>query len=356
MNGRLIKKEFCFLLRNPVVYIGAIFMVMIVFLYVRPYWNFYGNVRAEGEEVTYSVEGDLPDGFIPVEEEEVFQKAFAELQEYLVSECGITEQKAEEEVSKAQEWEIGEIVDYFKTKYKINGIRNLFQIYMFKTVNAEEMDAYLQENFGEGEKTTYTENLAYKYADYLGITSVLFTVLVFVLVLYRDMKKDIYALIHVKPMRAVTYLAGKMIAGVGTVLLFVIPLTFVMDLLTMKAGENYGLSVNFLDIWVKVLVFNVPSIIATGALVLLISLIFRSSIPAIPAVLLYYLYSNLGSADSVIGYHYKVRPLSLFVRFPDSFSMLEYPQGATFNQIFILCLATAAFAGSLWLWERRRDA
>ena len=41
--------------------------------------------------------------------------------------------------------------------------------------------------------------------------------LVFVLLLYRDMKKDIYALIHVKPLSAMEFLIGKLVAGISVV-------------------------------------------------------------------------------------------------------------------------------------------
>ena len=79
------------------------------------------------------------------------------------------------------------------------------------------MDAYLQEAFGENGNKTYTKEVSYKYVDYLGISSILFAMLVFVLLLYRDMKKDIYALIHVKPLSAMEFLIGKLVAGISVV-------------------------------------------------------------------------------------------------------------------------------------------
>ena len=39
MNGKLIKKEIGFLLRNPLVYLGVLLMTVIVFWRVSPYWS-----------------------------------------------------------------------------------------------------------------------------------------------------------------------------------------------------------------------------------------------------------------------------------------------------------------------------
>lgn len=50
-----------------------------------------------------------------------------------------------------------------------------------------------------------------------GIGSILFTVVIFALILARDLKKDIYALIHAKSLCGRNYIIGKMIAGVGFV-------------------------------------------------------------------------------------------------------------------------------------------
>ena len=50
MNGKLIKKEIGILLRNPLVYLGMLLMVMIVFWRVSPYWNFYDNLQKHGTE------------------------------------------------------------------------------------------------------------------------------------------------------------------------------------------------------------------------------------------------------------------------------------------------------------------
>lgn len=359
MNGKLIKKEIGILLRNPLVYLGMLLMVMIVFWRVSPYWNFYDNLQKHGTEAAYSEDGDVIDGYIPTSQDELYQTALEKLQEYLVTDCSWTDEEAKLEIEKVKKWSVPEIASYFKEQHKIAGVRSTFAEKAYHSATKEEMDAYLQEAFGENGNKTYTKEVSYKYVDYLGISSILFAMLVFVLLLYRDMKKDIYALIHVKPLSAMEFLIGKLVAGISVVFGETVPLTLIMDFLTMKAGAEYGLSVNFYDFWMTILMFHIPSILATGSLMILISLVFCNSVPTIPAMLLYYLYCNMGSYDSTLvawyGYRYQAKPLSLFTRFPSVFGTNEFPKGGIFNLCFLIFLTVFALVGSIKLWERRRS-
>ena len=72
------------------------------------------------------------------------------------------------------------------------------------------------------------------------------------------------------------------------------------------------------------------------------------------ALLLSFLYSNMGTYDSSSGYIYKVKPFALFVRFPMLFSELTMPRGALWNVCFACVLSAVLLAASVVLWERRR--
>lgn len=355
MRGRLFRKELGLLLGSPVLYLGALLMAGIVFFTISPYWNLYQNARQPGESVPYySTDGDVTEGYLPNTKKDIYEKALAELEAYLVEERGMTREEAAQAVGKTKTWEKEKIIDYFKTEYGVRGMRASFDSYSYRRADRKELERVLKLHLGEKGTDTYTNQFAYKYSDFLGISSILFTILVFVLALIRDMKKDIYGLIHTKPVEGSVYLGAKMSAGIGAVFLFVIPLTLAVDGITMKIGREYGFSVDFLDIWKKFFLFNVPGILLTGSLMMSISILFRSSVPAIPAMLCYYLYCNIGSVDSAVGYHYRAKPLALFVRFPGNFTMLKTPEGAAVNQLFLLLLAGAVFVFGLRMWERRR--
>ena len=107
--------------------------------------------------------------------------------------------------------------------------------------------------------------------------------------LARDLKKDMYALIHAKSLCGRNYIIGKMIAGVGFVYAVIIPLTFIINMIAMRVGKSYGFRVDFWDIWKRVIILDFPSILLTGCLMMFIALLFRSIMPAIPALLLYFL-------------------------------------------------------------------
>lgn len=353
MSWKLAKKDISLLVRNPVAYLGIILMIGIVFYTVSPFWDLYGNIRDENSSVVYDSDGDIEDGYIPTPTEVVYQNAMQELRQALISDCHLSEEAADREIQKNQEsgWSIDQTAQYFKDKYSLNGIRSSFAKYEYMWASKGQMDEYLGKVF---HGRTYTESFAYKYSEYLGIGAILLTVVIFALILACDLKEDIYALIHAKSLCGRNYIIGKMIAGVGFVYAVIILLTLITNMIAMRVGKSYGFRADFWDIWKKVIFLDFPSILLTGCLMMFIALLFRSIMPAIPALLLYFLYSNMGTYDSSSGYIYKVKPFALFVRFPMLFSELTMPGGALRNVCFACALSAVLLAASVVLWERRR--
>lgn len=355
MSWKLAKKDISLLIRNPVTYLGLILMVGIVIFTVSPFWNLYGNVRDAQSPVIYDSDGEIEAGYIPTPTETVYQNAMQELRQGLISDCGFSEDAADKEIQKIQEsgWNIDQIAEYFKDNYSysLNGVKSSFALYEYMWADKGEMQEYLEKAFHD---KTYTSCFAYKYSEYLGIGSILFTVVVFAVILAKDLKKDIYALIHVKPICGRSYVIGKILSGVGFVYAVIIPLTFIINMITMRAGRSYGFQVDFWDVWKNILFLDFPSILLTGCLMLFIALLFRNIVPAIPALLLYFLYTNMGTYDPSSGYLYRVRPFALFVRFPMLFSELVMPKGALWNVCFAFALSVILLIASELLWERRR--
>ena len=355
MSWKLARKDIGLLVRNPVTYLGIIIMVALVVVTVSTFYDLYGNVRDEKSSVVYDSDGTIEDGYIPTPPEILYQNAMQDLRQGLISDCNFSEEKADKEIQKIQEsgWSIDQIAEYFKDNYdySLNGVRSSFALYEYKWATKEELQEYLDEAFRD---KTYTGCFAYKYSEYLGIGAILFTVVVFALILAKDLKKDIYALIHAKPICSRDYILGKMLAGVGFVYAVIIPLTLIINMIAMRVGKSYGFPVDFWDIWKRVIVLDFPSILLTGCLMMFIALLFRSITPAIPALLLYFVSSNMGTYDSSSGYIYRVSPFAFFVRFPMLFSELTMPRGALWNVCFACALSAVLLTVSLVLWERRR--
>ena len=355
MNWRLAQKDFILLLRNPLTYVGILAMVMIVVTTVLPYLDLHANYRTEEEEVQYSPDADIMDGYIPTPTEERWEYVSEKMEEVLVAECGLNSEEAQAQMNKIKnsQWSVQEIRQYFIDQYGIVGFASTWDECSYKKATETEMQQYLQRIFKD---ETYTSYFSRKYADYIGIASILFTIVVFSILLMRDMRKNIYSFIHTKPISGFSYVAGKYVTGILLITIVVAIQTFVFDVLAVNVGKSYGFQANLLDIWKNVIAFDLPGILLTGCIMLFIAILFKNIIPAIPAMLLYFMYANIGTIDTVEGYRYQIQPGAIFVRFPQLFTETEVPQGIVGNQIFLLVLAITLFILSIQVWERRRNA
>ena len=86
----------------------------------------------------------------------------------------------------------------------------------------------------------------------------------------------------------------------------------------------------------------------------LISLVLKSPLPAVPLLLLYIVYSNMGSRSAEGVYGYYGRPLAIMVRFPGNFFDTAPPPMALLNQSFLLLAALCILLLSMQIWKRRR--
>lgn len=351
--GDFVKREIYFLIKNPITYISIFLMVVIVAVTVKPYLEPYAHVRAENEPVEYDSEGDVDAGYIPTPVEEWYEVVLEEMEKSLINDIGLSTKQAENEINmmKRNKWKRDRIVDYLREEYSLKGGNSAFELYEYKHATYIEMNQYLEEAFSN---RTFTKSFAYKYSEFLSLGSVLAAIILFVMLISRDMRKDIYSLLHTKPFTGKEYILGKLIAGVSVVYVAIVLLTFVVDIIAVKTGSELGLGSNFLDIWKIVAIYNLLSIILTGCVVIFIALLFKNILPVVPAMLIYFIYSNTGTEIAASGHIYILRPLGLFIRYPDLFATLTSPNGAVLNQC-ILCVASVLLIiSSIILWERRR--
>lgn len=354
MNWNLVKKDLTLLLRNPLSYIGIVAMVIIVSITVSPYLSLYENLRLEDEQIDYSLDGDVMDGYIPTPEEERWEYVLQKMEDVLISEYGLSVEDAENQINEINDkkWTLQEIAQYFSDEYGMIGFESLWEEATYKKADMTEMQQYLESVFKD---ETYTNYFARKYADYLGVSVIPFTIVIFSILLMHDMRKNIYGFIHTKPISGGVYVLGKYFTGIVFVVTIVIIQTIVVDVIAVRAGDNYGFDTNFIDIWKDIIFFDGPAILLTGSIMLFIAILFKNVIQAIPAMLLYFMYANIGSIDNVEGYHYQIKPGAIFVRFPQPFTETEVPMGIIENQILLLFLAAVLIIASIQIWERRRD-
>lgn len=354
MRVNLVKKELHLLLKNPITYLGVFLMLIIVSVTIRPYLSLYSGLRKEGEPIEYAPEGDIDKGFIPTPLDEAYEVFIRSLHDGLVKDFNLSEEEASKEMELIMKnnWEIDDIAKYMDKKYSAKGVKSLYEEKKFKNADFKEMQSYLKNNFSN---KTYTKSFSYKYTDFLGIGSILFAIVVYILTFIRDIKKDLYLLLHTKPLEGRQYILSKLFAATLLTYGIIIAFTSVINVLAIKQGLRYGFKIDFWDIWKSIIVYNFPNIVLTGCLIIFITLLFGSTIPTIPTLLLYFIYSNMGSINPVSGYVYNVKPFALLIRFPGEFATLTVPKGALLNQCFAIVLSVILVICSIFLWERRRN-
>lgn len=352
MNINMLKKEIKYLLKTPIFYLGIAIVIYILISTLYPYLNLYKNVRDNGSNVKYG-NGELISGYIPTDRSEQEKLVFNRIQESLVNDFGISEKEASEsiEIIKGMD-SLEDIQTYLNSQYGMTkgGIANVYEDFSGKYATKKEMKNYLAELF---QNSTYTENFTFKYIDYLGVGLVYFSIIVFMLVFMRDMKKDIFSLLHTKPISGISYIITKLFAGLIPIYLFAVCTTAIFDYLANMMAGQYGSEKEWLSIWVKLVLLILPNIFMVGVFFIFITVIFKSMLPTIPALLVYATYSNMGrTLDD--GYTYIPNPLAIIVRFPNDLGNNYIPKGTVINQIILVFLAFLLLVISIRLWEKKR--
>lgn len=352
MNVNMLKKDIKYLLKNPIFYLGIAIVIYILISTLCPYLNLYKNVRDNSSDVKYG-SGELINGYIPTDRSEQEKLVFNRIHESLVNDFDISEKEASEAVEIIKSMDsLEDIQTYLNSQYGMSkgGIANLYEDFSGKYATEKEMKNYLTELFKD---STYTENFSFKYVDYLGVGLVYFSIIVFMLVFMKDMKKDIFSLLHTKPISGISYVITKLFAGLIPIYFFAICTTAIFDCLANVMAGQYGSEKEWLSIWIKLILLILPNIFMVGVFFIFITVVFKSVLPTIPALLVYATYSNMGrTLDD--GYTYIPNPLAIIVRFPNDLGNNYIPNGTVINQIILVLLAFLLLVASVRLWEKKR--
>ena len=115
-----------------------------------------------------------------------------------------------------------------------------------------------------------------------------------------------------------------------------------------------GFEVNLIDFLLATGLYILPNMLMIVCVYALISLLFKNPLPAVPLLILYMIYSNMGSrnAEGIFGYY--GRPLAIMVRFPGQFFDTTPPPMAMMNQSFLILASVGVFLLCVWLWKKRK--
>lgn len=314
----VIKEELKWLLKKPIYYIGAVLLFFLIFSQCKEYLNIhYFDTDSEIRSVPaeYFGDADIMNGYIPMTEEEKFENGITNLKNDLIQILGIDEQQVNELLVDIQGLEKEDVIDVIGERCPYLGnVEDYFYIFEAKRqANAREANEYIKSSLN---KEDYVDFFGRKYSDFLGVGLFFYCMILCIIIYSFDYKKDIYELLHTKPIREWEYILAKALGCILAVALAVLIITLGFQAI-LKINKNFPIC--SYKIWKYVLVCNIPIIFYISFFCLLISGLFRTPLPAIPILFIQFIYSNNGVENTDGMFHYIPQIASVLIRFPELF-------------------------------------
>lgn len=350
----IMKREVKNYIRKPLLWLGIAVGVLMVFLNVSPYLNIH--YLAEGETIvndypeTYQ-EGDVFDGYVPTEKGLRREMWEERIREVLISEFEMDNTKAQSVID-----EMKGMDDLMTACAHLKGYGFYNAYYEYENTayhkgTREEINSYIA---GKLENRTFSYYLSRKFADFAGLFMGFFATVLLSVLFMQDTRRNTYELLHTKPVSAGKYLSGKVGGGFVVCLIVLAALNLIFFGLCLASAGNNGLEIRLTDFLLATCIYILPNMLMIVSVYSLVSLSFKSPLPAVPFLLLYIVYSNMGSrnADGIYGYY--GRPLAIIVRFPGGFFDTSPPPMVLLNQSLLILAAICIIILSIQIWKRRR--
>lgn len=349
----ILKREVNNYIKKPLLWLGIAVGVLMIFQNVSPYLTI--RYLEEGETVGNHYhethrDVDISDGYVPTQmglRREMWEER---IRETLVSIFGMDDAKAQSVIDEMKEMDVMEACAHLE-KYRVYGAYYDYINTEYHKGTREEINAYIA---GKLENRTFSYYFSRKFADFAGLFMGFFATVLLSGLFMQDTRRNTYELLHTKPISAGKYLWGKAGGGfaVCLIVLAVLNLTF-FGLCVVSAGSN-GFEVRLTDFLWATCAYILPNVLMIVSVYSLISLVFKSPLPAVPLLILYMVYSNMGSRDAEGVYGYYGRPFAIMVRFPGAFFDTAPPPMALLNQSFLILAAICILFISMQIWKRRR--
>ncbi len=349
----ILKREVKNYIRNPLFWIGILIIAFMIFQNVSPYLDIH--YLAEGETIVNEYpetfrDGDVCEGYVPTEEGLRRQLWEAQIRKDLISEFEMDDAEVQAVINRTREMDLMTACEYMKN-YSFQGAYYVYANTAYRKGIREEINSHIAEKL---ENRTFSFYFSRKFADFAGLFMGFFATL-FLSVLYmQDTRNHTYELLHTKPVSAGSYLLGKVGGGFAVCLIALSVLNLGFWILCSFWTKPQGFEVRFADFLWATCLYILPNMLMIVSVYSLISLVLKSPLPAVPLLLLYIVYSNMGSRSAEGVYGYYGRPLAIMVRFPGNFFDTAPPPMALLNQSFLLLAALCILLLSMQIWKRRR--
>lgn len=350
----IIKRELKNYFKNPIYWIGLIIVIIGIYQMLEPYLNlhyFKTEQEIQNIQVSNRSDADIMEGYLPFTPKEQWILGCEKIKKTMIEEMGLPQQEATGYIDKIEGMNLEdasryleEVCGYSKAEITLGDLE-------YHQGSMQEVNGYIQQKLQEH---TFSYYFARKFADSCGLYMAFFCTILLSFLLLRDSKKDTYELLHTKPIKNWQYIMGKIIGGLCAVLFILGVLNLVFGLVIQVHGTMSGFSVNSVDILLATCLYILPNMLMIICVFVIVALIFRNPLPAVPLLVLYIIYSNMGStgADGRFGYY--GRPLAIMVRFPGKFFDTTLPPYIFLNQIFLVAASAVLMILAIFIWKRRR--
>ena len=315
------------------------------------YWE--SDAQVEAAKLEHIGDADVMDGYFPSTEKEQIEIAMPDICRDLNEDSGISKEETDQMTKMFLEegYSQEEIMNYLIEHYDYPNADYYFQEAELRQGTAEEVNAYMDEKFSQ---MRYSEYFAKKYTDFAGLFFVFFSSILMAFLFLQDTRKNTYELLHTKPVSAWKYVTGKIAGGFTALLLPLTVMTGVFTFLCMHRGMEQGFPVAVWDVFASAAVYILPNLLMVICVYALTAFFFKNPLPATPLLILYMLYSNMGSIGPDGNYGYFGRPLAIIVRFPGLFLDTTPPPLALMNQTALLIAAAVIIWVCVRTWKKRR--
>lgn len=349
----VMKREIKNYLKRPFFWIGFILVILGVYQTVCPYLTIR-YVHSEEEiprDLPESVhEGEVFEGYVPSEDKQRRKSWEGKMRDSLILNFQMTETEAESVIGEMKQMDIGEACEYLEQEYHYFGAIYVYRDTAYRQGTMEEINRYME---GKLKEHRFSYYFSRKFADFAGLFMGFFATVLLSVLFLQDTRKHTYELLHTKPVSATGYVLGKIMGGFLVCLTALFILNLLFWVICRISTKGNGFEVWFTDFILASCLYILPNMLMIVCVYGLISLLFQNPLPAVPLLVLYMVYSNMGSRrNGVFGYY--GRPLAIMVRFPGQFFDTAPPPMALYNQSFLLLAAVGIIFFCIWLWKRRR--
>lgn len=349
----ILKREVKNYIRKPLLWLGIAIGVLTVYLNVCPYLNIH--YLAEGETIVNDYpetihDGDVFDGYVPTEKGLRREMWEERIRKVLVSEFNMDNAKAQSVIDEMKEMDLKTAYAHLEG-YGFYGAHYDYEHTAYHKGTREEINSYIAEKL---ENRTFSYYFSRKFADFAGVFMGLFATVLLSALFMQDTRRNTYELLHTKPVSAGNYLSGKVGGGFAVCLITLTVLNLIFFGLCLESAKNSGFEVHLTDFLLATCFYILPNMLMIVSVYSLISLLFKNPLPAVPLLLLYIVYSNMGSENAEGIYGYYGRPLAIMVRFPGDFFDTAPPPMVLLNQSFLILAAICIIFLSIQIWKRRR--